>query len=314
GGRPLGFQMTIKNKPIARTLSVLTYNTHLFKGSGAAHVSSRKLVEHDDERADMLLKKLSDPATGGADIVFLQEVWGLDMREDFGRKLGSIYPYVYIVPDIGFTGAFKGIRNEFTGTSGLIVASRYQLLAPVFQMYHDTPGDDQWAKKGIVSFFIVVPYSRTKYATISIGNTHAPCDIPTAQRCIAQAAAQTFGNREHDVILGGDFNLHFKVKGEYADLQKTMNQYKALDIVSKFLPSLDDCYTDWPGTNKLSQVFDGGGPNPDNKDRIDYIYFAAGKKYSHLIPKSAKVFHDWKLSDGLDVSDHYPVRGEFLIH
>jgi endonuclease/exonuclease/phosphatase family metal-dependent hydrolase len=102
---------------VPNDLAVLTYNTHLFKGSNADYANKARIeiaklfpwtkklcprifddipniVYDDDNRAQHILDNLRDC---GADIVALQEVWACNRQTWFENhlKLNDIYPYSY---------------------------------------------------------------------------------------------------------------------------------------------------------------------------------------------------------------------------
>lgn len=94
-GHPLGILIYVEQKAVVNSLKVLSYNTHLFKGSNAAVVKPSS-VQQDEARSKELLKRI---LAENIDIVCLQEVWSLDFQEQLTRDFMQAYPYIYLAPD-----------------------------------------------------------------------------------------------------------------------------------------------------------------------------------------------------------------------
>jgi exonuclease III len=315
GGHPLGIKLTIKPQPIARQFTFLTYNTHLFEGSlgelGGKIMDKLNVVADKARRLELVnrIKELQP------DVVCLQEVWAKEIQKQLANELRQFFPHVYIVPDKGSSSSIliDWLEDAVTNTSGLIVASQFPILNPRFTMYtnlKETP--DSLAKKGALAFPISFPISKTRSTTVNIGTTHCPTDISDAQKAVKILAELTVGKGEIDSIISGDFNLHITKTDEYAELNQTMEQYGARDIIHDFLPDLEECYTEWTWGNTLSIAM-GSMAGVDNKNRIDYVYFVPAWTANHLKPVEVKVFHDWKYHNIFDVSDHYPVFVKFEV-
>lgn len=60
----------------------------------------------------------------------------------------------------------------------------------------------------------------------------------------------------------------------------------------------------------LSDAFD---PPTDSRELIDYVFLRRAEQGPHLVPVSVEVFHDWRLENGVDVSDHAPVLVTFEV-
>lgn len=147
---------------IAPNLTLVTYNTHLFKGSiaeRAAEKVGKTVIFEDASRMEKICLKLN---TLDADIVCLQEVWGTDYQKQIKSKLSGKYPHIYIVPDVGTStgdAVLNSLFNTLSGTSGLMVASKFPIVGSYFKMYEDpNPSanlqvqierEDSWAKKGV---------------------------------------------------------------------------------------------------------------------------------------------------------------------
>ena len=83
-----------------KSLTVLTYNTHLFKGSLASlgFMLGEHLEYKDEERAEAILNYIFETRPD-IDIVCLQEVWGRLFQKLLEEKLKKKYNYTYVPPD-----------------------------------------------------------------------------------------------------------------------------------------------------------------------------------------------------------------------
>lgn len=143
--------------PVASGLTVLTYNTHLFKGSTAvlgATATLKDVVFDDDDRSKHIASRLEK---SGADIVALQEVWDFKRQDWFKDRLKSTYPYSYRAS--AWTGRFgpkeKDILREIgKTTSGLVLLCKYKLKDLKFHPFPDertSKRDEHWATKGVIT-------------------------------------------------------------------------------------------------------------------------------------------------------------------
>ncbi|MFL6247491.1 MAG: endonuclease/exonuclease/phosphatase family protein [Thermoanaerobaculia bacterium] len=226
---PLGILVYIEQRPARESLKVLTYNTHLFKGSNAvipARAAGVEIVFEDERRGAALLERIEklDP-----DVICLQEVWALAEQSALAQKLQK-YPHVYLVADntikespwweqvlswavpvllAGATGgwslyllaaqigAIAGgyssfsqlLRNVLSNTSGLLFASKVPFRNGSFTMYTGLQGDDALAKKGMIDVTLMLAADSRTPAYVRLGTTHCPTDIGDAQRVIRDEAA-----------------------------------------------------------------------------------------------------------------------------
>ncbi len=335
GGHPLGILVFVEPRAIKTSLKVLTYNTHLFKGSNAAAVQP-SLVQKDDERREEILKQVIKT---DADVVCLEEVWALDFQREITRKFAEAYPYFYVAPDntvktewwedwlnwvlpvllAGITGGWsmfylignvialgqgyssltEMMRNSLSNTSGLLLASRLPLEDLQFTMYEGLSGEDKLAKKGLITFTVMAAVDRDVALPVRMGMTHCPTDITDALRVVQTVAAPKTMQDDHmDRILVGDFNLHFTNKSEYDRLNGVV--MGASDVTHTYLPNIEQCYTDWQVGNSLTWLIDSNRePHAPTagQDRIDYVYQVPRTGGSRwLEPANVSIFHDWDMA------------------
>jgi endonuclease/exonuclease/phosphatase family metal-dependent hydrolase len=202
-----GILITI-NETIKESLSILTYNTHLFNKSVIPFgkfwerinikeiwkiwkvknlkkiVSLQKLynqsvkecVVFDDERKNKLIEKIYEQ---NVDIIFLQEVWAVEMQNSIISDLKALYPFIHTLSDVNknlpWTKIFSKIGWLFTSTSGIVVASRFPLLEAFQNLYNDMKGPDSFSQKSFLLFNIITPVSKILCTKITFATTHAPC-------------------------------------------------------------------------------------------------------------------------------------------
>ena len=102
---------------IATSVTVLTYNTHLFGGSNAEPAQKLKkiankadeIVFDDDNRAEFIARKLE---TCGADIVALQELWACGRPRWFAERLQNVFPHSYYQTEQCQEVKFERLRLE----------------------------------------------------------------------------------------------------------------------------------------------------------------------------------------------------------
>lgn len=336
GGSPLGVQLTVSERTPVTAFTVLTYNTHLFEGSNAAIVEpfiKDRLVYKDHERMDEMVDRILalDP-----DVVCLQEVWAEEWQRRLRSVLNQRYPYVHILPEqveqapdlwgsalaANVSGAFD-VVDELKNTSGLFVASKFPILQPHFTRYVDaTKTEDKWAAKGAFRFNVRLRVTPGGAIDVALATTHAFTRVdPDALANVALMAKETFGHYPRcDAILAGDFNIHAISATEYDRLTAILSQWGARDALQGF--DIEEVWTDWPNGTLLTDHLKHRkpDPNPDEstRDRIDYVVHRPanpdqGAHFEPELPGGVSVFHDWKIEDGTEVSDHAPVCLRFTL-
>ncbi|NCD20735.1 MAG: hypothetical protein EOL89_12290 [Actinobacteria bacterium] len=319
GGSPLGVQLTIQEQPPVTELSVLTFNTHLFKDSNAeagAKLIGNDVVYADAQRRDEMIARIRQL---NPDLVCLQEVWAESWQRHVANQLHDMYTFIRILPEQGQMSFWEELGDPVHSTSGLMVASRYPLREQHFEMYHGAvKPEDQWSQKGAFRFKLRLPVSEHRAIDFAVGTTHAFTRVqPNALDNIKTLAANTFGHFPGcDALLIGDFNIHVHRNAgeEYEQLRTILSTWGAEDVINRLEPNE---YTDWPGGTMLTWRLKGKQPPieppPDTKDqdRIDYVVFRPAVDSPHFEPREVRVFHDWTIADATEVSDHPPVLARF---
>ncbi len=336
--------------PVANGITVVTYNTHLFKGSSAEvgfffrnvgqnikHFFSHEgslgrptapLVFDDDNRARLIADKIK---TSGADIVGLQEVWSGRRQQWFCRELASVYPY-------SFYPAHP--RLALRTTSGLVLLSRYRLTDLSFSEFSRKARpffhEENWASKGVVTATVE---AYPGGPTFQIGISHACTDAGgSSQPNIRQLASQTTTNHTGPAIMMGDLNVRDdreEGKGEYATMRGIFATVGAIDAYLKVhgTDPGNACTVNKKG-NLLHRLFTTKMRVEDANVRLDYVFVRESGAGWRLKPEKAEVIRDWKYPvaasdlDGhphmsapkgvshtipMDLSDHYPVKITFSV-
>lgn len=99
------------------------------------------------EAAEPAPAVLAERFPADADVVCLQEVFEAGAAARLRRRLGSAFPHVLY--EVGARG-LRGGRLKLLG-SGLLLASRYPLLAARFHGFPDGAGEDALAAKGLLA-------------------------------------------------------------------------------------------------------------------------------------------------------------------
>ncbi|MCR9174158.1 MAG: endonuclease/exonuclease/phosphatase family protein [bacterium] len=335
------------------SLSVLTYNTHLFKNSAAekaADLVGKNVIYMDMERANAICSKINNY---GADIVCLQEVWGIEMQEKIKSLLSPVYPHIYIAPDEGL----DFISNQITGTSGLMIASKHPIESHYFEMYRDpNPGstnvqferEDSWAKKGVAALMVKVNVPGAgQPLLVRIANTHSFTGISNgeAAHCsevAAKIAFESFPDRIHPSIVdnltqwngiivegnGGYFSFTPsdappRILAGDLNLHRRNEQLfgnlKELMNGKNVSEAIEQKFPNDPNTEKTFTTYTGDNDlslalNPSADGEKDRIDYIFYDGANVLELMEAKVIHDWTMGENdFDLSDHYPVYAKFLI-
>ncbi|MFC2172798.1 RICIN domain-containing protein [Acidobacteriota bacterium] len=328
----LADQPAAKLDPYKNGITVLTYNTHLFKGSSAESgrwltmaftgKELKRIVFDDDPRAKHIVNRIKE---SGADIVALQEVWEYDRQRWFRNMLKGVYPYTYLVSEK--QGRWQDLMSKdfykeaIKTSSGQFLVSKYRLSDLSFSPFPRERGSehDSYATKGIISATVVLPNGQT----FRLGATHACTNVGGKDMAdIKDLVNTTVGNRKSPAIMMGDLNVpklskRSEAYPHYAGLYDQMkNIFKTKDAIDAYRKihgdSEKNAYTVSWNDNKLHQKFS------DNKAAprcLDYIFVREGGDGWQLIPQSAEVIRNWTYGspDTMDLSDHYPLKVKFRV-
>ncbi|UCG49217.1 MAG: endonuclease/exonuclease/phosphatase family protein [Phycisphaerales bacterium] len=137
-------------------LTVLTYNTHLFRGVNP--VIGDRMPQYEDETRRQYIA--GEVAASGADIVALQEVWGHPWQQWFAQTLNGVYPhaaYEYSGCDTYVPTGLDSLSN------GVLLLSKWPLSSPKFERFptffpscaivevEAHPECENWANKGVLT-------------------------------------------------------------------------------------------------------------------------------------------------------------------
>lgn len=318
--------------PVANGITVLTYNTHLFKDSSAEvgfffsnvaqnvkHFFFQKgflglftgqygrkrtapLVFDDDNRARLIADRIR---ASGADIVGLQEVWSYRRQQWFCRELASVYPYCFYPPHP---------RWALRTTSGLVLLSKYRLTDVSFSAFprEGRPffHDENWASKGVVTATVEACPGGP---TFRIGISHACTDAGgPSQPNIRQLASQTTANHTGPAIMMGDLNVRDdrgEGRGEYATMTGIFAAVGAIDsYLQVHGADTKNAYTVDKEENLLHLLFTTRRRVQDAKVRLDYVFVREPGAGWRLTPGQAEVIRDWTYPVAAFDLDGHPHR------
>jgi len=309
-------------------LRVLTYNTHLFKGStapvgavitsvasqnilnlgfGGAYQKGLDRVLYDDQNRGLELAKYL--RNSGAHIIGLQEVWSSEMVHLIETQLSDLYTY---------TWSPAKAMLDLKVSSGLLLLSRFPIFDTKITKYSHLHGDCSWANKGVASATVQIPCGGF-LLPLRMVMTHAGTDVGGPSLPHMKTLAESVSDIKYPSILLGDFNVN---SAAYDLMDSILASQQCKDTYKTVHPSLgSQGDTVDLQTNKLDQFFRAiPGSLESGADRIDYQYFKQGLGFK-LVPVTAKVFRDWKYhsstkrdrDEEMDVSDHYPLQCEYQL-
>jgi endonuclease/exonuclease/phosphatase family metal-dependent hydrolase len=321
----------------ADTMTVLTYNTHLFTHSNADTFNDvenffkkilggtkRRLVYEDNRRATLIADRIRQ---SGADIVGLQEVWSTGRQTWFCEQLSDVYPYSYYAPQMDPRPIIipDGIDPQDVDLrigSGLVLLSKYKLIDPSFAEF---PREfrftdfDCWARKGVIAAMVELsPHGMMLRVGICQAHTDAGDKDPLKQPNISLLIGETV-REPYPALMMGDFNINGNKEDEYGAMESKFKAARAANAYMKVWPTVTDrdYTTDFPN-NCLDQYFTAG-PRPGRvADRLDYLFLKESGGDYLLEPVEAEVPRDWQFEvkpgkARWDLSDHFPVKVKFAL-
>lgn len=316
------------------TLHVLGYNTHLFGGTAVEIIKELKetavdfinsisgnvigkdatkkdaIEYYDDIRIDKIINQVKNLAP---DIVGLSEVWANKSKKRFISELKSQLPY----------SAWDKNENSLQIGSGLLLLSRFPLSNVYFTQYPDGSlvGDDKHSQKGFI-----LATADLGAQKLLIAHTHTQADndqeaiearksnIIQLQKAISKAADNSI-----PAILLGDLNIIGESESgsptdEYEFLCETLKPLQMTDSYHTLHPNATSApgYTYDAVNNKLIAHFAPKEAEKKVQQRLDYMFVRGITPTSVTVPNS----FTFQPPDGkgtTDLSDHYPLEGNFSI-
>lgn len=280
------------------TLDVLSLNTYALPAPLGKNIAERS------ERIGAALQ--------GYHIVGLQETFSKDSR------------YLAVgTESVGLSVERHAPTDRRLLNSGLTTLSQYEIVERDFRPFQYASHADALAQKGVSFTRIRLPEGEL----IDVYNTHfqamkdkadapheklglkimgllfsgyaMPRDDIRAHDAEVLQALMREKDQGHPVIVTGDFNTQ-----ESDALYSTLKEANGLSDAFRELHPEDPGYTSDGKTNPYKS-------NPNNRKRVDYIFYRDGKTLN-LTPLQSQVVFD-KAIDGLFVSDHYGVHTRFQL-
>lgn len=231
----------------------------------------------------------------GYDAILLQELFSSDSPK-FLRQLSEEYPYQ--------TKILKNESGINIHNGGVAIVSRYPIAQTGYVVYPNCTGSDCFADKGFVYAEIIK--DNQAYHLVS---THTASFDTNAARNLRQEQFQMMSdyiaNKEISaidaVLYGGDMNLNrLKFADDYAGMTEKLNA--TVPVTTGYTESTFD-----PRTNHYAAVY-------DTVEFLDYVMWSNAHRQPVESLNDVRVPRS--TSDNLwgkwDLSDHYPVMGEFV--
>jgi endonuclease/exonuclease/phosphatase family metal-dependent hydrolase len=308
-------------------ITVLTYNTHLFKGSRAqwlgvpsSAIKIKFFIFDDGKRQKQIEKNIRKC---GAEIVALQEVWADHRQKRFCNELKDVYPYHFVAPQS--EGIIDLLTTGYLNTCGLVLLSKYKFIGePKFEEFDRSKFTkkleaERLARKGVITATVELrPGGPTIRVGISQTATGHGMEMVDSEKIAEETTRGKTGGSVIDspAIMMGDFNVH---ASSYEDLTKKFKKFGAVDAYREVHPDIgENDYTIDRQKNVLHQKFFPKSADPMiDSDRIDYVFVKKSGGGLELKPVEAEVIHDWKYQHTrkklFDLSDHYPVKVKFEV-
>ncbi len=257
----------------ATDLSILSYNVYL---------RSPAWVFRNDHtwRAGRISSHLK-----GYDAVVLQEAFSDEHRDLIVEALIEEYPYN--------TGKF-GDDEFFSYNGGIIILSRWPIIARDRLFFEGCEGSDCMVKKGVayISFEKEGQNIHLFGLHLQAQKEYARSRVNQFPQLLAFIEKQQISPSEL-TLIAGDFNVDF-----YSD--KIDKEYSRLTtLVGLGFPEENPLPTYDQKTNKYVE--------DAVTERLDFIFYST----RHLVPAVRHNAVKYIRSDGIDLSDHHAVEGLF---
>jgi endonuclease/exonuclease/phosphatase family metal-dependent hydrolase len=258
------------------------------------------------------------------DIVGLSEMWVGKEREHIRESLADVYPYSIDGPHEDDVGA-PIVDVEIMG-GGLLMFSRYPIVATHQTVYRQCSGDDCLTNKGVLHAQIQRPGDP---CGVDVYLTHMQAKDPTiggsseAARAAVEAqirhlAAFISGTRDivEPAMLFGDFNVDsFAHADLYAYLLSMLERPIDLapveeDVAGAAHPT-GTSESDDGDISSFHAKHSSRGKNDSHRfgettERLDYFFSFPGLLYDQRVASTRVVVEQW--TDGRDMSDHYGIE------
>jgi len=283
----------------------LSYNTHLFLDTLVKGDSSQGY--HDSTRLDNIINllKLTTP-----DIIGFSEVWANSSKYRFIDALKSQLPY----------SAWDQNTHSLQIGSGLLLLSRFPLSKVSFIPYANLTGLDRLSQKGFILANVEVGSQK-----LLIAHTHTQAgdnsDAINARTSnlnqLLDILSTAVESDSIPVIMLGDLNIIGENElgtptQEYKILCNLLKGYSMFDSYRRLNPNAtsDPGYTYDAVNNKLIDRFAPSDAKNKFRQRLDYMFVRGVTPVSVTVLKT----FTFQTSDGtMDLSDHYPLEGHFLL-
>ena len=320
------------------TPHVLGYNTHLFGGTkvevakkfldgvqtiwfkltkkNSSEIGKDEIEYQEDTRINEIINQVNNQAPN---IVALSEVWSNKSKERFISKLKSQLPYY----------AWDENTNILQIGSGLLLLSRFP-LSPLSNRYFtrydpdSLVGDDKRSQKGFI-----LATADLGAQKLLIAHTHTQADDEKDYKKAIEArksnllelreAISKAADNSMPAILLGDLNVIGESESgtptkEYEFLCEILKPLQMTDSYRTLHPraTSDPGYTYDAVNNKLIARFASKDAKKKVKQRLDYMFVRGITPTSVTVPNSF-TFDPPYGKGTTDLSDHYPLEGNFSI-
>jgi endonuclease/exonuclease/phosphatase family metal-dependent hydrolase len=299
---------------VAKELTVLSYNTHLFDiGAAITTVcpikqllsgittvgciaAGRAPIDYFDTTRAHLISDAILRAMLKADIVALQEVWTEDVQRIMAQSLAGTYPHQYVPrTELSFR------KKKLLG-SGLMLLSKYPIVpgSEYFVPFKELINADAWAMKGVAGLEIELPDS----TRVGIFTAHTGGLFENVCQIHEEVMRYTKAYPNNAVLMLGDLNISESVMIEFdrcARKQGHRGHSLLLDSYRQVSPDV------------LLQP--GQTTGDSHAPRIDYILYRTGTSLASVsqtkINDAGFYFKPPLDPRPVPLSDHYPIFATF---
>ncbi|MCZ4588219.1 endonuclease/exonuclease/phosphatase family protein (plasmid) [Rhodococcus opacus] len=230
------------------------------------------------------------------DIVGLCEVFSDGERTEISTALQDLYPFVREGPD----------EDDLESDGGLLLLSRFPLLAVNDFIFRDCDGVDCLANKGILHIRVRGPswpsaldvlYSHTQNISTSNGQSALYAQLEKMR---------DFVQRHADIglpaLIMGDLNIPATTSVHYRTLLNTLGGFRDAWTLA------GNAVTSGPTYVADNNFYDDTADRPGSDERLDYILLRPG---SSACPVTADVEVMRFTYNGRFISDHFGVLAVF---